>query len=247
MEITDINWQVFDAFHFSYPPTGIKFLMQPPSGLDQMQKSMALCEMVRESQNNHSSFFITVENEDCSGKFVLGMATPPPSAAGGQVGIRFGIFNDARANSRLLSGAPSIPAGTVNCVTFAPYDNLSFDPDLLIIVATPVQAEIILRSMSYSTGERWNSQVSMVGACAWLFVYPYQSGKVNYIPTGITFGMKARKVYPEGFIVLSIPYNWIPVIVKNMQQMEWDLPAYKGTRNDFIRLHDAVMTEIHGE
>ena len=56
----------------------------------------------------------------------------------------------------------------------------------------------------------------MVGACAWVFTYPYQSGNVNFAPTGMTFGMKARNVYPEGFILISIPYNWIPVITKSL-------------------------------
>ena len=246
MQTSRSGLSVLQSFDFSYPPVGVKFCQHLPGDMEQLPKSMALCEMVREAQGSGQAFYITSENEDCSGRYVLGMAAPPAAAAGGQVGIKFGIFNEPRANSRLLLGAPNMAPGTVNYVAFSPIETLGFDPDLLVITATPGEAEVLLRAMSYSTGERWFSQTSLVGACAWLFVYPYQSGKVNYIPTGMTFGMKGRKVYPEGYIILSIPYNWIPVIVQNLERMEWVLPAYRGSREDFLKLHDRIMGELFG-
>ena len=239
---TDLS--IYSKFNFENQPVGIKFLLNRPKGIEQLDKSMAFCEMIKEAQQSGTPFYITKENEDCAGKLMLGMEDPSPIGESGQLGIKFGIFQEPRANSRLLKDSPKIAMGTVNYVAFSTLDKLAFEPDLFLLMATPSQAEIVLRAMSYSTGEMWSSKVTPVGACAWLFIYPYQSGNVNYVATGMTFGMKARKVYPEGWMLISIPYTWIPVITQNLQQMEWVLPSYTESREQFLIRHDRVMKEL---
>jgi hypothetical protein len=63
----------------------------------------------------------------------------------------------------------------------------------------------------------------------------------------MTFGMKARKVYPEGLVLISIPYNWIQTITGSLKQMEWILPAFTGSREEFLLRHDRVMGELAKE
>jgi uncharacterized protein (DUF169 family) len=117
----------------------------------------------------------------------------------GEFGVALEIFQEPRANARIYQYVPQFPEGTVNYVAVSSLDKLTFDPDLLILVATPAQVEIVLRAMSYSTGEIWESKTTGVLGCAWIFVYPYQSGKINYMPTGMTFWGKALQQFPEGY------------------------------------------------
>jgi hypothetical protein len=42
----------------------------------------------------------------------------------------------------------------------------------------------------------------------------------------MAYGMIARQVFPEGKVLVSIPWNWIPTITQNLNEMEWDLPGY---------------------
>ncbi len=242
---TDLS--VFSKLELEYPPVGVKFLIARPEGMEQLDKTMALCEMVREAQDRDKPFYINKENEDCGGKATLGFEDPSPIAESGQVGIKYGIFQEPRANGKMNRQSPTFSRGVVNYVAFAGLNELTFEPDLLFFVAPPARAEILLRAASYSTGEIWSSKVSMVGACAWLFTYPFQSGNINYVPTGLTFGMKSRKVYPEGLILLSIPYNWLPVIARNLNQMEWALPSFTDTREEFLARHDRIMGELFAE
>ena len=242
---TDLS--VFSKLDLEYPPVGVKFLVTRPEGMEQLDKAMPLCAMVKEAQDRDRPFYITSENENCGGRSTLGFEGPSPIAESGQVGIKYGIFQEARANGKMNQQAPKFPMGTVNYVAFARLDKLDFEPDLLFIVAPTSQAEIVLRAASYSTGEIWSSKISMVGACAWMFTYPFQSGTINYVPTGLTFGMKSWKVYTEGFIILAIPYNWLPVIVQNMNQMEWVLPSYLDTSEEFLARHKKVMGELAKE
>jgi len=144
----------------------------------------------------------------------------------GQFGPELGIYQEARANARIYERLPVFAKGTVNYVVFSPLKALSFDPDLLVLYARPRQAEIVLRAMSYSTGEMWEPKAMGVVSCSWLYVYPYKSGKVNYIITGMAYGMIARQVFPEGKVLVSIPWNWIPTITQNLNEMKWNLPEY---------------------
>jgi len=68
--------------------------------------------------------------------------------------------------------------------------------------------------------------------CAWLFVHPFVSGEANYSVTGLGYGMKARKVFPEGLMLVSVPYDLLPALTVNLQEMEWELPAYRLSEDD---------------
>jgi uncharacterized protein (DUF169 family) len=174
----------------------------------------------------------------------LGMEDLPPFAEGGQVGIKLEIFEEARANSNLYQHLQLLPKGIVNYVAFSTLDKLTFEPDLLILMCSTSQAEIVLRAMCYSTGEIRESRTTGVLGCAWIYNYPYRSGKVNFTVTGLAFGMKAKEVFEEGWILISIPYNWIPVITRNLQIMKWVLPSYTEGREQFLKREKANIEEL---
>ncbi|MEM2560468.1 MAG: DUF169 domain-containing protein [Candidatus Bathyarchaeia archaeon] len=229
----ELNFEVFSKLNLERKPVGVKFSYLKPEGFKKLDKEMRLCEFVGESQKRDEPFYIGKENENCYGKKVLGMEKFPSFAKSGLIGPELKIFQDPRANARLYFKVPSLKHGTVNYVIFSPIDKLSFNPDLLIVTANVSQAELILRAMSYSTGELWISKHSFVLGCAWIFVYPYISGKVNYVVSGMTFGSKVVKEPPEGYIIISIPHDWIPIITKNLQEMVWYLPSYESREKHF--------------
>jgi len=246
---TDLS--IYKKFNFERPPIGIKFLYHKPEGIEQLDKSLALCEMIREAHQRGTPFYMSKENENCFGIIPLGMGFPIESitnyAEGGYVGPKFEIYQEPRANRRIYDYIPTLAKGTVNYVAFSPLDKLTFDPDVLILTATISQAEIVLRAMSHSTGEIWAPKATPVLACAWLFVYPYKSGKVNYLVTGLGFGMKNRKVLPEGLILISIPWDWIPTITQNLEDMDWVPGPFKDTYEQFLARCERIAGEVEEE
>jgi len=235
---------IYNKFNFEKPPVGVKFLLTRPEGVEQLDKSLAICEMIKEAQQRGTPFYITKDNEDCFGKSALGMEEMPPFAESGQIGIKLEIFQEARANSSFYRYLPKFGKGTVNYVVFSTLDKLTFEPDLLILVANTSQAEIVLRAMSYSTGEIRETKSTGALGCSWLYVYPYQSGKVNYTVTGLAFGMKSKQVFPEGLILISIPYHWIPTITQNLHEMKWVLPSFLDGREKFLEREKRVIDEL---
>lgn len=243
---TDLS--IYRKFNFEKPPVGVKFLPGRPKGMEQLDKTMALCEMIDEAQQRGTAFYIDKDNEDCAGAMILGMVDPSPPPGGGELGVKWGIYQEASVNEKLSENAPKIPPGNINYIVFSPLEQITFEPDLLFLVTTTSQAEIVLRAMSYSTAELWTSKATSGGACAYLFAYPYLSGKVNYVATGLTLGLKGRKVYPEGRFIFSIPHDWIPVITRNLEKMEWLLPAFTDdTREQFLARRKGIFEELARE
>jgi len=242
---TDLS--IFKKFKFEKPPVGVKFLFFKPEGIEQIDKILPLCEMFKAAQQRETPFYFSKDNENCVGKLVLGMEDMPLFVEAGELGPKFGIYQEPRANNKIYQYIPKFNRGIVNYVAFSPLNKLTFEPDLLILTATPSQAEIVLRAMSYSTGEIWAPKATPVLGCAWLYIYPYQSGKVNYTVTGLAFGMKAKQIFEEGWMLISIPYNWIPTITQNLKEMEWVLPSYTEGREKFIEREQRYIEELSRE
>ncbi|MEM2103737.1 MAG: DUF169 domain-containing protein [Candidatus Bathyarchaeia archaeon] len=243
-----MDLSIYNKLNFERPPVAVKFLFKKPENIQRLNKKLALCEMIREAQQENAPFYFDKENEDCFGKFMLGMAeqTGPPRLMA-QIGIKYQIFQEPRANRRIQECNPTFPKGLVNYVVFSPLDKLTFNPDLLILTATPSQAEVVLRATTYSTGTLFEAKHSIVGACSWLFIHPFKSGKVNYVVTGLSFGMKAKQVFPEGLILIAIPYDWIPTVTQNLKEMKWDLPAYTMGREWHVKERNRILKELAQE
>ena len=237
MDSNKADLSVFKKFNFESPPVGVSFLYHKPDGIERLDKNLAFCQMLREAQQRQAPFFADPANHACGAAMhVLGEDLPEVIEAG-HLGPEYKIFKEARVNSRIYySGVPRLHKNTVKYVTFAPLDQISSDPDLLIVLTDNAsQTEILLRAMSYTTGKMWSSKMTNVLGCAWLYAYPYISGEVNYMVTGLGYGMKVRKVFPEDRQLISIPFDWLATITQNLQEMMWVLPGYTDQRVEFYQ------------
>jgi len=216
---------VLEKFKFERSPVGVKFLAARPKGLKKPGKQLDFCEMLVEAQQG-KAFYVSKDDFTCIGPLLLGMIDGDPIFESGQVGPKLGVFKDPRANRRIYQYLPRLAKNTVNYVAFAPVDKLNFEPDLLIVLASVTQAEIFIRAKSYTTGEMWSARGTAAAGCAWLYLYPLLSGEMNMTVTGFGFGMRSRRLFPEGQILLSIPWDKLPQILKNLEEMEWVPESY---------------------
>ena len=70
---------------------------------------------------------------------------------------------------------------------------------------------------------------------------------MNHVVTGMAFGMKAKEVFKEGWILISIPWDWIPTIIQNLKDMKWVLPSYTDGREKFYERKNRVLQECMQE
>ncbi|MCS7114311.1 MAG: DUF169 domain-containing protein [Nitrososphaerota archaeon] len=221
---------VFQKLNFLKPPVGVKFLFFKPEGMKPLplERRLSFCELLVEAQDSEEPFYFSRENhETCVGKFLLGMEETASFAESGQIGPKLGIFQEPRANYVFYQHIPRFERNVVNYVAFSKLDKVPFDPDVLIINATAPQAEIVMRAVAYSTGELYVSKTTPVMGCAWIYIYPFRKKKVNFIIPEMVHGMKSRRLFQEGSILISIPYNWLPIVTRNLKTMEMELPSYR--------------------
>jgi uncharacterized protein (DUF169 family) len=177
--------------------------------------------MLAEAQVADAPFYFGRENnETCVGKILLGMEEMEPFAEAGQIGPRLGMVQEARVNHNFYHHVPRLSKGIVNYVAFAPLEKLTFEPDVLIVTATPKQAEIVMRAMTYSTGEPYTSKTTIFMGCSWIFIYPFETGKVNFLIPEFIHGMTGRELFAPNTLLISIPYRWLPTVAQNLKEVK---------------------------
>ncbi len=235
MTLTKADWATLDRFDFGVQPVAVRLSVKRPDSVDRLGENMAFCEMLKWAQEGNS-FYADAENHTCgAGSYVLGQADAAEPYISGEFGAGLRIFEDARAASRLYLYIPRVGRGVVNYVAFSPSEKLLFEPDVLIFLANTSQAEILLRAVSYRTGQMWSSKFSSAIGCAWIFVHPYLTGQLNYAATGLVHGKKPRRLFPEGLHLMSIPFDLLCSLLQALQDMPWVLPAYEPDGPEFVR------------
>jgi len=226
---------ILDEFEFEVKPVGVKYLARPLQGTAELDENLTLCEMLKAAFEGNS-FYAGAKNHTCdAGLYILGQRELEEQYINGEFGAGLGVFRDERAAARLYDYIPRIAKGVVNYVALSPIDQLAFDPDVLIILATTGQTEILLRAMSYQTGAMWHSRYSSAIGCAWLFVYPYLNGETNFITTGLGFGMRRRKLFPEGKQFISIPFDQLPQMLHSLREMPWIPRPYQPDGLEYVK------------
>ena len=240
------EYAVMEKFDFERPPVGVKFSPVRPKGLKKLETPLDFCEMLVEEQKVEA-FYVTKDEFTCIGPMLLGMREMDPKFESGLVGPKLGVFKEARANRRIYQALPRLSSNLINYLSFAPLDKMKFEPDILIIMASVSQAEIFNRARSYTTGEVWTAKGTTVAGCSWLYIYPYLTGEINLTVTGFGFGMKARRLFPEGRILLTIPWDRLGDVMQNLSEMEWVPESYtlgpEGHKKKMQRIREELAKE----
>jgi len=216
---TPRDYSVFNKFNFERKPVGVKFLIVKPE-IRRLDKELNLCEMLREAQES-SPFYAGREDFQCVEPIILGMEDFDSALVSGQFAAEEDIFKEARAAWKMYQHLPKMLKDSVRYVALSPIDQLPFDPDVLVITANVSQAQTLLRSIGYSTGDLWSSRGTPVISCSWIFIYPVVSGEMNFTITGLALGMQKLDVFPPGLILISVPWKLLPTMTENLQEMPW--------------------------
>ena len=237
------DYSILDKLDFERKPVGIKFLSIKPEGIQRIDKRLSFCEMFKEAQTSRP-FYVQKEDLHCVEPLLLGMEDPDPMLVGGLVGEADEIFEEARANRKVYQYLPKMLKGSVNYVAFSAVDQLTFDPDVVVFTANATQTYHLLRALNFSSGEMWSAKGTSVAACAWMYIYPVLSGEMNLTITGISLGMRALKVLPEGLMIISIPWTKLDETLKNLRNMKWSLASDEITGEEHKKRVDKLFNDL---
>ena len=240
---TDLS--IFEKFNFERTPVSINYCFYKPEGFKKLDKAVGLCEMVKACQEKGEPFYITAEEEDCVGKMFLGLPSEVKTLGypdGGRLGVNLGTFQRPAANLIHRTYCPHMVPGSVHYVLYTPLEKITYEPDLLVFVCPATQAEVLLRANTYITGDPFESIGTSVANCCSLYIYPYQTGKINYMVSGLSWGMNGRHVYPEGLVIVVIPYQKLPIVIESLKEMTWYRESLDYSRDGYVKW-DADLTK----
>lgn len=243
------DYSVIDKLGLELPPIGIYYDLFRPSEVKPLDGNVekSLCEILRYAQEINEPFYFSDANkETCVGKIMVGMDEFPPSAESGQIGERLGVFNDARCNARLYYSVKRLKKGTVNYVSFVPYKDLKQVPDVLIFTGRASQLEPVLRAATYSTGINYTSECTPVMGCSWFMVYPYMTGKINFVVPAFVHGPHGRHLWDEDTVVVSVPYQWVPTVINNLGEMPFRLKGHE-SREMYYEEFGGILRDLDEE
>ena len=244
MKPKSLDYAILDELDLSRRPVGVKFLPYRPEGIERIQKNLNFCQMFVEAQTGEP-FYVQREDLHCVEPLILGMEPLDPVPLSGLVGEMDDLYEELRANQKIYHLVPRMLPGSVKCVVFSPLDKITFDPDVLVVTTDDTdQARTIMRASVYSTGETWSSKGTPVLACSWMYVYPYLSGEVNYTVSGMSMGMQTLKVLPQGLMIISIPWQKLPMILTNLQKMNWHPASESITGEEHKKRFAEILKEI---
>ena len=247
MKPKTLDYGVLDGLALVRRPVGVKFLPYRPEDVGRIDKQLNFCQMFVEAQTC-PPFYVQRDDFRCVEPMVLGMEPLDPVPLSGLVGEIDDLYEELRANQKVYQVVPRMLPGSVKTVVFSSVDRLTFDPDVLIVTTDTIdQARTLMRASVYSTGEAWSSKGTPVLACSWMYVYPYLSGEINYIVTGMSMGMQTLKVLPQGLMVICIPWQKLPMVLTNLQKMNWHPISETITGEEHKKRFAGILTEIEAK
>ncbi len=218
MTLLSKDFAILDKLNLERKPVGVKFTASRPENLAHLSKTLNMCEMLKEAQNSQP-FYVTKGDFACVEPMLLGYEDPEPILVSGLFGGKEKLFQEERACREMYNYLPYMKKGSVHSVAFASTDTMPFDPDVLVIMADVNQAQTLLRSVNYSTGEPITSKFTPVCMCAWMFNFPVISGQINFVITGLGLGMQALNIFPPGQFIISVPWVKVPTMLNNLNEM----------------------------
>lgn len=220
--------ELFAKLNLEACPVAVKFVPNVPEGYERNEDELMLCQYLKDVQQTGRSYYVDIAKKPCMGKCVLGAEPFDGYVQAGLIGWESGIFCSPAGNAHIYHEIETLRPGACNFVVFSPVTDCTFDPDLILFVAPTDEAFTIMRATSWVTGDPWESKSTVVLSCAWMFPYPYVTGKVNFLPTGMYYGQRISKIFEPGQLIICVPYQKIDELVRGLDEMDWELLGLRG-------------------
>jgi len=177
------------------------------------------CEMVQKATQGDMFYATSAELQGCKGGVgALGLMDMPEPIKTGAMHHSMGKFSTRGAAKRTVDAIPKIEP-IMDAIAYAPLENAPFDPDVVLIIAKPLQAMKISQGMLYTMGGRLEANFGGIQSiCSDTTAGPYTTGKPNFT-LGCYGSRKFAKVQADEIIVGMNGEN-LSELVKALEERE---------------------------
>lgn len=180
---------------------------QIPKGLAPMEKPLHYCSMILLAMREKKSFLARADSHTCKGGASgIGLLPCPEGIASGTLYFdKLHKCETKEIGSSIAANMPRLLPGSTIATYVAPLDKMIIDPDVVILMGSPLVARRIVQAVEFKEGGRASFNTAGIQSlCVDATASPYLKGEVN-----ISFGCdgSARNSgLKDDVVVVGIPF-----------------------------------------
>ena len=188
-----------------------------PAGMRELDKTIRHCSMIGLARKEGRIFFSTAGKHECSGgAWALGLREITESLRTGDFYFKLGKFESSAACKRTIDRVPHLQTLETYATLYAPLEKTPFDPQVVLIIATPWTMLKLAQSVLFRVGGRINAEFAGIqSVCADTCAQTYLNGQVNF-----SLGCDGSRKFSgieDGEMAIGIPAELLPEITESLQ------------------------------
>jgi uncharacterized protein (DUF169 family) len=228
MNLNEISDVLKTSLGIKDSPVGVALFKREediPKGIMVSERLLNYCQMVQGARLNGEIFLAHADYHKCKGGAAgLGLLECPENISSGTLYFeKLHKCSSKKAGSQISASMPRLLAGSVVATYVAPLDKMVFNPDVVIVVGTPLAARRVTQAQMYAKGGRVNfSTAGIQSFCVDATAAPYLKGEVN-ISLGCDGSARNANLEDES-VVIGIPFDVLKQIVPVLKEHheEWN-------------------------
>ena len=203
-------------------PVGVALFKQEediPKEIIVSERPLNYCQMVQGARLNGESFLAHANCHTCKGGAAgLGLLECPENISSGALYFeKLHKCASKEAGSQISANMPRLPSGSTVATYVAPLDKMGFNPDVVIVVGTPLAARRVTQAEMYADGGRANfSTAGIQSFCVDATAAPYLKGEVN-VSLGCDGSARNANLEDES-VVIGIPFEVLKQIAPVLKE-----------------------------
>lgn len=225
MIISKEDMAIIEKLDCPQKPVAVGLKLEIPDGIERLDENIRVCDMVKRARER-APFYTDSENHTCdAGWSVLGYGDPPPPFTSGEAASALMGFKTPQAGRRPYYSVEKLKKGSAKYVVFSTLEDLTFEPDLLLLCAKAEQIHM-LRAVVWSSGKVLESRVTLSLECAWYIAYPIITGEINHFLGSVGYATHRAGTWNPGEVAICIPWCAVPGFMQNLREMPWEMPFF---------------------
>jgi uncharacterized protein (DUF169 family) len=188
-----------------------------PAGMEALDKTIRHCTMVGLARKEGKIFYSTSDKHECNGgAWSLGLREITETLKNGDFYYKLGKFESSAACRRTIGRVSHLESGETYATLYAPLEKTPFDPQVVLIVASPWAMLKLSQSVLFRLGGRIQAEFAGIqSVCSDACAQTYLNGHVNF-----SMGCDGSRKFSgieDGEMVIGIPAELLPEICESLK------------------------------
>jgi uncharacterized protein (DUF169 family) len=188
-----------------------------PAAIQELDKTIRHCTMIGLARKEGRIFFSPAGKHECNGgAWALGLREITDSLKTGDFYFKLGKFESTASCKRTIDHVPHLQTLETYATLYAPLEKTPFDPQVVLIIASPWAMLKLAQSVLFRVGGRINAEFAGIqSVCSDACAQTYLNGQVN-----LSLGCDGSRKFSgieEGEMVIGIPAELLPEITESLK------------------------------